>query len=133
MDRARPQSFTFASLPISKVDLNYNQIGDAGAAELAKAIAANCTLTDVCHARAAAGKVAMACWVLCMMSVSLSENVLDDALSFVTRPVFHSTKLNLYYNKICDGGVEELATVLAANHTLTRVCCARHVGNLSRS
>jgi len=80
--------------------LGVNQIGDAGAAELAKALASNDTLTEVCMAR--------------------------HGLPHAVPAPFGSAQLYLSGNQIGAFGAAELAKALAANGTLIQVRVAWH-------
>jgi len=115
IDIGRDTHYAFhASLCLVQLYLNSNQIGDAGAAELAKALATNNTLTEVCIA-----------WhTVCVTGRA------EAHIGVMRRPLPHSVhaplcsaQLGLDSNQLGDACAAELAKVLATNRTLTHVCC----------
>jgi len=110
-----------------QLDLGYNQIGDAGAAALAQALAANHTVIFVCltcRSCACVTVMAEACNG-CLQRRRGACGVVPADRHF-NRGCSSTVRAQLYLNnnQVGDGGAMELAKALATNHTMTAVCCA---------
>jgi len=103
-----------------QLSLTNNQIGDAGAAELAKALAAHHTLVEVCcvphGATPMVARGDFAWWSDRMVERERSARWLTATVA-----VKCLVQLNLSTNNISAAGAAELAAALASNQTLIDV------------